>query len=63
MRWTPSNEPVRYDKQRVASFRPVTEAVAALPLPLIRSRKLRGVGNAIEMQIDHGGDSPEVKGL
>ena len=55
MRWKPSNEPVRYDKNRVATFRPVTESVAELPLPLIRSRKLRGIANAIEMQIEDPG--------
>jgi tetratricopeptide (TPR) repeat protein len=60
MNWKPSNEPVRYDKQRVATFRLVTEAVAGLSLPLLRSRKLQGIGNAIEMQIEDGGDSPEV---
>ncbi|MBN2004568.1 MAG: SEC-C domain-containing protein [Anaerolineae bacterium] len=60
MTWKPSPEPTRYDRERVARLRPLTEAVARLRLPLIRQRKLNGILNALEMQIEDGGDSSEV---
>jgi tetratricopeptide (TPR) repeat protein len=63
MAWQPSNEPVRYDRKRVATFGPVTDAVGQLGLPLIRFRKLNGICNAIAMQIEDGGDSPEANRL
>lgn len=62
-KWTPSNEPGDYDAARVARLRPVKAAVQALGLPLIRFRKIKGILNAIEMQIEDGGDSPEVNRL
>lgn len=63
MSWPPSPEPVRYDKARVATLDPIRTSVGALRLPLKRLRKLRGLLNALEMQIEDGGDSPEVNGL
>ena len=60
MSWKPCNEPIRYDRRRIEGFRPVADAVDKLGLPLIRYRKLRGICNAIEMQIEDGGDSPAV---
>ena len=61
--WKPSNEPVRYDRKRVATFGPVTDAIGRLGLPLIRFRKLNGICNALAMQIEDGGDSPEANRL
>ncbi len=58
--WKPSPEPTRYDRERVARLQPLKEAVARLGLPPIRVRKLNGLLNAVEMQIEDGGDSPEV---
>jgi hypothetical protein len=63
MTGNPSNEPTGYERQRVASFRPVAEAVEKLGLPMIRGRKLRTICNAIEMQIEDGGDSLAVNEL
>lgn len=63
MNWPPSPEPVRYDKARVATLDPIRQQIDALGLSLIRLRKLRGLLNALEMQIEDGGDSPEVNGL
>ncbi|HNT76705.1 MAG TPA: SEC-C domain-containing protein [Anaerolineae bacterium] len=60
MTWKPSPEPTRYDRERVARLQPLKEAVARLRLPLLRIRKLNGLLNALEMQIEDGGDSPEV---
>jgi len=60
MTWRPSPDPVRYDRQRVAQLQPVKDAVDRLGLPLLRLRKIRGVLNAVEMQIEDGGDAPEV---
>jgi tetratricopeptide (TPR) repeat protein len=63
MAWHPSHEPDRYDRAPVARLAPIRAAVDALALPLRRKRKLAGVLNAIEMQIEDGGDSPEVNAL
>jgi hypothetical protein len=56
----PSNEPTRYDPRRVATLQPIKDACEALGLPMLRYRKLHTICNAIEMQIEDGGDSPEV---
>jgi len=56
----PTNIPNRYDKARVARLKPVQAAVERLALPLNRKRKLFGILNALEMQIEDGGDSPDV---
>jgi tetratricopeptide (TPR) repeat protein len=58
--WKPSPEPARYDRERVARLRPLEEAIARLRLPIIRQRKLNGILNALTMQVEDGGDSPEV---
>jgi len=63
MTWKPSNEPMRYDRARAAQFDLVKAAIQSLGLPLIRVRKLNGIVNAIAMQIEDGGDSPEVNHL
>lgn len=60
MTWRPSPDPVRYDRQRVAQLKPVKDAVDQLGLPPLRLRKIRGVLNAVEMQIEDGGDAPDV---
>lgn len=54
------NEPTGYDRARVARLGPVRDAVEELRLPPLRSRKIGGILNAIEMQIEDGGDSPEA---
>ncbi|MBL8792318.1 MAG: hypothetical protein JNM56_00285 [Planctomycetia bacterium] len=58
--WRASPETVRYDRARVALLHPIKDAVDHLGLPLIRVRKIKGIINALEMQIEDGGDSPEV---
>ena len=63
MSWKPSHEPVRYDHDRVARLQPVRDAVDRLGLSLLQLRKLRSLIGAIEVQIEVGGDSPEVNGL
>jgi len=60
MAWTPSNEPGRYNRARVAQLNPVQEAIENMGLPLSRFRLLNGILNALTMQIECGGDSPEV---
>jgi tetratricopeptide (TPR) repeat protein len=62
-RWQPSNIPDRYDRARLAHLKPVRQAVEALGLPLLRLRKLSGILGALEMQIEDGGDNPEVNDL
>ncbi len=39
------------------------KALKALNLPSLRQRKLNGILNALTMQIEDGGDSPEVNKL
>ena len=58
-----SNEPTGYDESRVAQLQPLREAIEKLPIPALRSRKISGILNALEMQIEDGGDSPEVNRL
>ena len=58
--WQPTNEPGRYDANRVASLRRIHQAIEHLRLPPIRLRKLNAICNALEMQIEDGGDAPEV---
>lgn len=59
----PTNQPDHYDEARLARFKPVETAVAALRLPPLRARKLNGILNALIMQIEDGGDNPEVNNL
>ncbi len=56
----PTNEPGAYDAARVATLQPIQEAIEQLQLPPVRFRKLNTIRNALEMQIEDGGDSPEV---
>ena len=51
------------DYARLNKFKPVKQAIEALNLPPLRQRKLNGILNAIKMQIEDGGDSPEVNKL
>lgn len=57
------NEPPGYDRLRVAATRAIHAEIQALGLPLIRMRKLNGIYNALVMQIEDGGDHPEVNAL
>jgi hypothetical protein len=59
----PSNIPSNYDEARVALLAPLKGAIDELGLPPIRARKLYGIVNALEMQIEDGGDSPKVNAL
>jgi len=63
MTWKPSNQPTRYNHERVAQLEPIEQAIAALDLPLVRVRKLNPIFNALAMQIEDGGDNPEVNRL
>jgi hypothetical protein len=58
--WQPTNEPGRYDAARVANLELIHQAIEHLQLPPIRLRKLNAIRNALEMQIEDGGDAPEV---
>ncbi len=40
MSWKPDPQPVRYDRARVASLKPLEQAILNLRLPLIRLRKV-----------------------
>ena len=60
---TPTNEPTRHDSTRAARLKPVRDAVEELRLPLTGFGKISGILNPIEMQIEDGGDSPEVNRL
>ena len=51
------------DRARLNTFKPVDQAVEALNLPPLRFRKLNGILGALTMQIEDGGDSPEVNEL
>lgn len=59
----PTNIPGSYDEARVAQLKPIRAAIEELGLPLIRVRKLLGILNALEMQIEDGGDSRAVNEL
>ena len=63
MSWQPSNEPVRYDQARVERLKLLEDEVERLNLPPLRLRKLRVLLGALEVQIEDGGDSPEVNAL
>ena len=51
------------DRARLNTFKQVDQAVEALHLPPLRQRKLNGILGALTMQIEDGGDSPEVNEL
>jgi tetratricopeptide (TPR) repeat protein len=59
----PSNQHTRYDRARVAQLGPIREAIGRLGLPILSMRQLMGILNAIEVQIEVGGDSPDVNAL
>ena len=63
MTWKPSPEPGQYDRQRVTQLQPVKDVVSHLDLPLLRRRKITGILTALEMQIEDGGDAPDVNAL
>lgn len=63
MTWRPSPDPARYDPQRVAHLQPIHDAVSRLGLPLIRFRKIKSILGALEVQIEDGGDAPEINNL
>lgn len=63
MSWKPSNQPLRYDRARVDQLKPIRTEIEKLGLPLVRLRKLNGILGGLEMQIEDGGDSPEVNKL
>jgi hypothetical protein len=58
--WQPTNEPGHYDAVRVATLEPIRQAIEQLQLSVIRLRKLNAILNALEMQIEDGGGSPDV---
>jgi tetratricopeptide (TPR) repeat protein len=47
----------------VAQTKPIERELDRLGLPMVRLRKLKGVLNALVMQIEDGGDHPEVNRL
>lgn len=57
------NQTSSYDRLRVGHLKPVSEALETLSLPLIRKRKLMSIFNALEVQIENGGDHPEANHL
>jgi tetratricopeptide (TPR) repeat protein len=61
--WQPSNQPTRYDRARAARAEPIHAEIERLGLPLIRMRKLAGILGALIIQIEDGGDNPEVNRL
>ena len=62
-KWQPTNQPDHYDEARLARFKLIETAVAALRLPPLRARKLNGILDALTMQIEDSGDTPEVNNL
>ncbi|MDO8673948.1 MAG: hypothetical protein Q7O66_21260 [Dehalococcoidia bacterium] len=59
----PSNQTGGYDEARVALLRPIEAAMKSLKLPLLRGPKVGVILSALEVQIEDGGDSPEVNRL
>lgn len=58
--WKPSTKTTRYDHARVERLASVVTAFQKLRLPSARGRKLLAILSALEVQIEDGGDSPEV---
>ncbi len=52
-----------YDEKRVAQLAPIRAALQGAGLPVAKMRKVNTIINALEMQIEDGGDSPEVNDL
>ncbi len=63
MNWKPSNTPGQYNEARVLQLKPITQALLTLKLPPARQRKLNPIVSALIMQVEDGGDSPEVNSL
>lgn len=61
--WKPSTATTRIDNARMARLEPVEAAVDQFGLPLMRLRKLKAILGAITVQIECGGDHPEVNSL
>jgi hypothetical protein len=61
--WQPTNQPGSIDETRLDRLKPVQLAIEALGLPSVRFRKLNGLLNALAMQIEDGGDHPDVNEL
>jgi tetratricopeptide (TPR) repeat protein len=59
----PSPIPTRYNRVRAETTKPIQQSLERLKLPIIRVRKLNGILNALIMQIEDGGDHPEVNQL
>lgn len=55
-KWKPSNEPADYDEVRGAQLKPIEVELEKLGLPRIRFRKLVTILNALQVQIEDGGD-------
>ena len=53
----------KLDHPRLDTLKPVKQAIESLKLPPLRFRKLNGILNALTMQIEDGGDFPEVNEL
>ena len=53
----------KIDHARLKTLKPVKQAIESLDLPPLRFRKLNGILNALTMQIEDGGDVPEVNEL
>ena len=53
----------KIDYPRLETVKPIGEAIESLNLPKLRFRKLNGILNALTMQIEDGGDFPEVNEL
>jgi hypothetical protein len=51
------------DRARLNTLKPVNQAIKELNLPPLRYRKLSSILDALTMQIEDGGDSPEVNEL
>jgi len=51
------------DRARLETLKPVEQTIVSLNLPILRFRKLKGIHNALTMQIEDGGDFPEVNEL
>lgn len=63
MTWNPTNQPGEYNEARVQQLEPIAQALTNLKLPPIRQRKLNPIFNALVMQVEDGGDNPEVNSL
>jgi tetratricopeptide (TPR) repeat protein len=63
MTWQAANEPGHYDRPRVEQTHDLGTEIDKLRLPLVRRRKLYSILNALVVQIEDGGDSPEVNHL